>query len=161
MKINQTNIVTRSLFTTLIAGTALLQAQALPLSDAPAAVQETIRQNQRKGVLDELNAITVNGRTLYVAEIELGGDRDLHLHVAANGALLKTREDIPLRQAPEAVRQAIKNAAGGGNVDDLDLEVSGDKRTYHADIDRPNSFDLDLVLAEDGAILRQTEDLDD
>jgi hypothetical protein len=48
----------------------------LALEQCPANVQETIRANARDGKVDEVKSITIDDRTLYVAEIDLPGRRD-------------------------------------------------------------------------------------
>lgn len=134
-------------------------------ANIPAAVQETIRQHQGRGVLEYVRATTLQGKSCYVAEIELKDDRDLKLHITPDGAVLQSRKDIPLRAAPQAVREAAKGLVPqGGHIDDVDEIVSGGKKTYRVEIDGrdddANDDGLDLVIGEDGVILSKTADLD-
>jgi uncharacterized membrane protein YkoI len=75
--------------------------------------------------------------------------------------LLKTREDIPLRKAPAAVRKTAREFAG--RVDDVDKEISNGKVTYQIEIDRMGRPDLNLRIAKDGTVLDKStgEDLYD
>jgi hypothetical protein len=106
--------------------------------------------------------ITIEGRALYVAEVDLKGDKDLKLHVGSDGKLIKTREDAALSDAPDAVQDAVKKLVpAGGKVDDVDKEIATGKVTYDVEIDRPNAADLDVVVADDGTVIRRTEDAQD
>lgn len=136
-------------------------AAEIRLADCPAAVRATIQQNSRGGHIDEVESHGIEGRTLYVAEVDLPGGRDLKIHVAADGALLKTREDSAIAEVPEAVRKAVEARLGGGIADDVDKETGGTVVTWHVEIDRKGAKDLELVIDSAGKILSETEDADD
>ena len=136
----------------------------LELDECPANVQETIRANARGGDVDEVNAITIDDVTLYWAEVDVPEKReDLKLLVGSDGKLIKTREEIDLADAPTAVRQAAaKLVPNGGKLEDgVDREVSDGKASYAVEIDRPMAPDLDVLIAEDGTLINQTEDPED
>ena len=153
----------QTLILAALAGSTLnLRADDMKLEQCPAAVQDTIRANARDGRIDDINLITIEGRALYVAEVDLKGDKDLKLHVGSDGKLIKTREDAVLGDAPDAVQDAVKKLMpAGGKVDDVDKETATGKITYHVEIDRPNAADLDVVVADDGTVIRRTEDTQD
>lgn len=138
--------------------TAATADDDIQLRDCPQAVQDTIQSNLRDGRLDDIDRITVKGETRYISEIDLPGDRDLKLHIASDGALIKSREDVSIREVPGSVKAALDSF--GGRIDDLEKEVTGNETTWHADIDRENQPDLDVVIAADGKVIRQTEDDD-
>ncbi len=136
----------------------------IELEKCPANVQETIRANARDGKVDEVKKITIDDRTLYVAEIDLPGRRDdLKMLVGSDGKLIKTREEIDLADAPTAVREAAaKLVPAGGELDDgVDREVTDGKTIYSLEIDRHKAPDLDVLIAEDGTLINQTEDPED
>jgi hypothetical protein len=130
----------------------------LRLADCPAEVQATVTANARGGVVDEVEVITIEGKNLYVADVDLPGRIDLKIYISGAGKLVKTREDLHLKDLPEAVRNALQ--ALGGKIDEVDKEVADGKVTYFADLDRAGQPDLDVVLAPDGTVIRKTEDLD-
>jgi uncharacterized membrane protein YkoI len=134
-------------------------ARDVALSDCPEAVRSTIEAHARGGRVEEVEQVRVRGALVYIADVELKGGADLHLHVSPAGALVKTVEDLRQADAPEAVRAALRQL--GGRVDDLDKVTTGGTVTYHAEIDRPGQADLDVVVSADGRELRQTEDRDD
>ena len=143
----------------LAASTLAAHAKSVTLAEVPPAVQETIKANVRGATIEEIDVLTVDGRTLYVSEVDLPGDRDLDVHVSAEGQLIKTKEDIVITEAPAAVQDAVKKLeAEGGKLDDIDKEVAAGKATYHVDINRDKVADLDVVLAEDGSVISRQEE---
>lgn len=153
-------MTTHTLIAIALAATACtVHAGDVKLETLPAAVQETIRSNARGATVSDIDVLVVDGRTLYVSEVDLPGDKDLDIHVSAEGKLLKTSEDVELSEVPAPVREGIKKLeAGGGTVEDIDKEVADGKTTYHLDLDRTNAPDLDVILAEDGSVISQVED---
>lgn len=148
---------------------ALLAATSIPayagdvnLKDCPAAVQQTFQANSRSGTLDDIEMIKIEGRTRYVAEYDLSKEKSLKIYVDEDGKLLKTKEELQPEELPAAVGSAAqKLVPAGGKLSDVDKEVAGGKTTYLVEIDRPNSPDLDVVVAEDGAVLSQKEEVKD
>jgi uncharacterized membrane protein YkoI len=149
--------------TVLALSTAFASAQTqrreLRLADCPQAVQATVRDNARGGHIEEVDFIGIEGKEIYIAEVELPRDRGLKVYVSGNGSLVKTLEDLSLREAPEAVHSAVQGL--GGTIDDVEKEVTGQVVTYHVEIERHGARDLDVVVAADGTILSQTEEADD
>ena len=135
-------------------------AAEVRLADCPPAVQTTIQQHSRDGRIDEIESYSIQGKMLYVAEVELAGDRDLKIHVAADGALMKTREDSTLAEVPEAVRKAVEGKLNGGVADDVDKETAGSSITYHVEIDRKGAPDTNLTIDSTGKVLSETEERD-
>lgn len=143
----------------LFAGSAL--AMEIPIDQCPAPVQATVRNHSRDGKLDEIESFAIEGKTLYVAEIDLPGKRDLKIHIASDGTLLKIREDIAMADIPQPVRATAEAKLAGGTVDDVEMETANGKVTYHVEIERKGAPDIDLVIAPDGKLLSETEDPDD
>lgn len=136
-------------------------AAEIRIEECPPAVQATIQQNSRSGLIEEVESYAIQGKTLYVAEVELPMDRELKIHVAADGALMKTREDTALAEVPEAVRSTVRSKIAGGSVDDVEKLVVGQTVTFHIEIGRKSAPDLELVIDAEGKILSEREDADD
>lgn len=142
-----------------ILNASIARADEIALSACPPVVQETIRKELKGGTLDEVKHLSIEGRSLYIAQVELSGDRDLRIHVGSDGRLLKTREEITLLEAPVAVQETVKRLQPtGSRIDDVDREVTDAKTTYRIEIDRPQARDINLHLAEDGTVISQSED---
>ncbi len=144
----------------IISTTLASQAAEIRLTDCPPEVQKTIQQNSRDGRIDDIESYSIQGKMLYVADVEIAANHDLKIHVAADGALVKIREDVILADAPEAVRKAIESKLSGGKADDVDRETVGDTVTYYVEINRKGAPDLDLTISSDGKVLSEIEDVD-
>lgn len=127
------------------------------LKRAPAAVQSTVREQARGGRLEDFETITIDGKTIYIAETDR--PHDLKIYVAESGALIKVREDIPVSKTPAAVLETARGL--GGVIDEVTKETSGTSETYRVEIDRKGMPDLDLVVTPGGRIVSQSEDADD
>ena len=133
-----------------------VSAKDLTLTDCPPVVQDAIKKNSRDGKLDDVKTHTMDGRTTYVAEIDLSKDRDLKLFISSEGVLQKYRESATLSDVPAVVRDVIKNLTpAGAKVDDIDKEVADGKTVYDVEIDREKDPDIKVIIAEDGTILSQ------
>lgn len=146
----------------ILAAVALIApaaARDIRLADCPDPVRKTIEANARDGKIEEVEMIERQGKTTYIADIDLKGGLDLNLYISAEGTLIKTSEDIRLADAPEAVRTTLQGL--GGRVDDIDKITEGNTVTYDADVDRHGQADLDVIVSTDGKIVRQTEDRDE
>jgi hypothetical protein len=130
----------------------------MPLKNCPAPVQATINANARGGVVEEVDAISIDGREIYIADVDLPGDLDLKIYVAGDGALVKIREDVPLADTPISITQAV--AKLGGTIDEVDKETRDKTVTWHLEIDRKEAPDLDVVVSAEGSIVSKTEDKD-
>jgi uncharacterized membrane protein YkoI len=143
----------------IVAASATAYGRELHLSVCPAAVQSAIEANARGGVIDEIDLISIEGKEIYIAEVDLPLDLDLKVYVSGNGALLKTREDAPLASRPAFIRDSVREH--GGTIDDVEKEIAGGKVTWHVEIDRKGIPDMNVVLNAEGGVISETEDADD
>jgi uncharacterized membrane protein YkoI len=144
--------------TTLLAS-ADTDRRELRIEDCPPAVQATVEANARGGFVDEVDLIAIEGKEIYISEVELPRDRDLKIYVSGNGSLVKTREELSLRELPAFIRDVTREY--GGTLDEVEKEVAGGKVTFHVEIDRKGMPDIDLVLNAEGGVIRETEEHDD
>jgi uncharacterized membrane protein YkoI len=156
---SKTAILLAALMGTVFLGAAQADTNEVPLNSCPAAVQAAIESHKQGGKLDEIKLLTVEGRQLYVVDLDLAGQRDLKLHVTADGSVVKSREDISLSQAPPAVKSAAETLVPtGGRIEDVEKEVADGKTTYVVDIDVKNGADIKAVFAEDGTLISKRAD---
>jgi uncharacterized membrane protein YkoI len=151
-----------------IIGTCLLLALAghaaageIRLDECPATVRATILQHERQGRVDEVKSYDIQGKALYVVEIDLPAKRELKLHISPDGTLMKMSEEMSLAELPEAVRVVVEEKAAGGSVDDVEKETVGKVVSYRIEIERRRMPDVDLVLDAAGVILSEKEESDD
>jgi hypothetical protein len=139
---------------------ASIHAKDIPLAKCPPEVQATIRGNAREGKIDEVEFLAIEGRRMFIAEVEFPGDRELKIYVLANGTLFKTREDIRFEDAPAKVREAAQQlVAGGGKVDDVVKTTEADgKESYELELKRQRGEkEVKIVFSGEGTILSQKE----
>ncbi|MBK1816440.1 hypothetical protein JIN84_12505 [Luteolibacter yonseiensis] len=136
-------------------------AGEIRLDECPAPVQETVRQYGRQGKVDEAKSYDIQGRMLYVVEIDLPDKRELRLHVSPDGTLVKMSEEITADELPEAVRAVVDGKAAGGTLDDVERETVGKVVRYRIEIERKRMPDVDLLLDPSGAVLSEKEEADD
>ena len=153
----KTTILTLS--SLLLAATSIAaSARDIQLHECPVSVQSTIESNARGGVIDEVDLISIEGKEIYIAEVDLPQDLDLKVYVSGNGSLLKTREDIPLKSIPSFISPAVREH--GGTIDDVEKEISGGTVTWHVEIERKGIPDMKVVLNAEGGVISETEDHD-
>lgn len=137
---------------------SIARAGEIPQQACPPAVLATLRQEMQSGHLDSIKHLSIEGRSLYIAEVDLPGDRDLRIHMDSQGRLLKTREEIPLEAAPQPVRDAVTRLMPpNGHLDDVFREKVQGKTTYRIEIDRTQERDLNFHLAEDGSQITRSQ----
>lgn len=136
----------------------------LTLAECPQAVQATIQQALRNGVLDEIELAHSAEGVLYVAEVDLPGKRELEVYVAADGRLLWTEEDVAWTDLPARVQATLSQQAGDvADIEDIKRYTRGKTVTYTAEIDFPGKGapEFDVEVAADGRLLSSVEELDD
>ena len=134
-------------------------AKDIPLAKCPAEVQATIRNHARDGKIDEVESLAIEGRRMFIAEVEFPGDRELKIYVLANGALFKTREDVRLENTPAKVQEAAQQlVAAEGKVDDVVKIMDADgKESYEVEMKHKGQKEVKIIFAADGTILSQKE----
>jgi hypothetical protein len=140
----------------------------LALAECPSAVQETIVQAARSGVLDEIELVHRADGDLYVAEIDLPGKRDLEVYVAADGRVVQTEEEIAWNELPARVQATLSQQAGNtARIEDITRITGGRTVTFSAEIDFPGKgapkakIEIDVEVAADGRLLSAVEEYDD
>lgn len=136
----------------------------LALAECPRAVQATIVEAARGGVLDEIELVHLADGDLYVAEIDLPGKRDLDVYMAADGRVVQTEEEIAWNELPARVQATFSQQAGTtARIEDITRITSGRTVTFAAEIDFPGKGapELNVEVAADGRLLSAVEEHDD
>ncbi len=144
----------------LCTGTALsARAKDIAFAKCPPEVQTTIRSHARDGKIDEVELLAIEGRRMFIAEVEFPGNKELKIYVLASGMLFKTREDIRIEEAPTKVQEAARQlVAQTGKLDDVVKTREADGTVgYEVEIKRPREKEMKVVFAGDGTILSRKE----
>jgi uncharacterized membrane protein YkoI len=115
---------------TVGAGGQLLSLE-MPLAETPPAVQKTIREKTQGATAVDIYKTTEDGEDTYNVEMTKDG-QEQDFDVAADGEYLGT--DIPLNDAPDAVRKTILAEAASGKIGDITQNSDEDGAFYEADI---------------------------
>lgn len=121
---------------------ASLQAEGkdVDLKTTPEAVQQAVAAALQGGKVDDVEAMTREGKTYYKVDVDRKGadgkKQEISLFLNAEGEVLRTKEDSSLAEAPAAVQAAAKALeATEGKVDDVDKITKGDKVSYMVEFD--------------------------
>ena len=88
---------------------------------------------------------------------------EITYHYSGTGMLLKTEREIPLKEAPEKVQEALKKVAGpAAAVDDVEVvTAAGGTVYYRAELESNGGADRKVRVSPDGVILELIEEEDD
>ncbi len=135
---------------------------SLILGGWPAPVREAVQRELRDGRLHRLKAVTTDDRTTYQADIEFPGDLDVELVLLADGQLIRKLQEFDVKSAPAAAREALLRHAGkDARLEDMAIITEGGKVTYEGEFERPGLADLKVLVAADGTLISQEEEVED
>ena len=123
----------------------------LPLSEAPGAVQKTIRSHLGKGKLEELSKVHDDGDIYYEAEISVDG-KARTLTIGPRGRVLSEEEEVSLKELPEAVQKAVKASLGAGQLTSITKVTEGREITYEVEATKAGK-ELSFAVGGDGKFL--------
>ena len=151
-------ICTLTLSALLISNGGVLADERVELNDLPEAVKKTIRDQQGRHAIKQIERETDDGRTFYEAVIDRPGQNRV-VRVAEDGSLISgaagTGIHSPRRLAdlPKPVQQTFKQQAGGARVSDIDRDTENGETVYEIEFMR-GGREHELVIREDGSIVR-------
>lgn len=132
------------------------QAKELTLAQCPPVVQSAIQSSGQGGTLEEIKLVERDGSTLYVAELGLGEKRDLKIHIAADGTIVKSRQEIDFKNAPAPVRRTVLGLMPAGSVvRDCDMETAAGATTYTVEFTISSTRERKLTMQSDGQVLSE------
>ncbi|MBN1345496.1 MAG: PepSY-like domain-containing protein [Phycisphaerae bacterium] len=113
--------------------------EKVSLDQVPPAVKATILKEAQGGTIQEIERETKKGKTVYEAEVMIGG-KEVEIKVAPDGTLIKKEiegeeeeEVISLDQVPEAARNALLKHAGGAKIIKVEREKEHGAVVYEAE----------------------------
>jgi len=135
---------------------------SMALTDLPAAVQKTVKDQSAGRTVQDIDRETWNGQTIYEVEFKEPGPNS-RIHVAADGSLVMNKDRAPgtyvgtqLSEAPAAVQATVKNTAGAAAViEDVDRETRNGQVVYDVEI-KQEGLNRHLTIAESGALLEDS-----
>ena len=88
---------------------------------------------------------------VYNVEFEIGLFTDYKAWYEASGKIIKYTQEIPNRDLPKAIKEAIKNQFDGYRVDDVKKLVENNTETYLVEIEKKKD-EIKLVFSADGTL---------
>jgi uncharacterized membrane protein YkoI len=126
--------------TLVVSGLAWQEAsaaeRAIQRKDLPAAVQNTVRQEEGKGAtIKAISAEKQRGRTVYEVETTVSGrTRDLIIDRA--GAIVEIEEEVSMDAVPAAARAALEASGKVIKVETLKKGAAATAVIYEAQIEK-------------------------
>lgn len=168
------NLRTSAIIGSLILSATAQQATTAPhakpiriasLAACPEPVRRTLTSLVPKPIISEILLTTSGNRKTYSFETgteDDGTDRETTYTIEADGTLVRTAREIPLKDAPEPVRKALQQAAGKtAKVDDVEEVTSGNEITYRAELESDGAGDFRITVSPSGTVLSTTPETDD
>ncbi len=131
---------------------------SMNVNDLPAAVQKAVREQAGGRAVEDIDKETWNGQTVYEVEFKEKGPNS-RVYVAVDGSLVVNKDaksntymGAQLSETPAAVQAAVKSAAAGAEVADVDREMEDGQVVYDVEI-RQDGLNRHLKIAESGALI--------
>ena len=105
--------------------------ETVSIETIPAAVAKTIKAEAGDATISKIEKGDEDGKVIYEAVLKSGG-KTREITVSPDGKLLGEESEIPLAEAPEAVRAAIEKHAAGAKIEKVERVKEGGKVTYEA-----------------------------
>ncbi len=138
--------------------------EKISLDQTPAAVKATILKEAAGGTIKEIERETKNGKTIYEAEVIIGG-KEVEIKVAPDGTLLgKECEDdeenvqISLDKVPQAARKALLKLAGKAKITEVEQQKKHGAVLYEAEW-KVNGQEREATVTAEGALVKLEEEI--
>ena len=149
------------------------EAKSLKLSDLPAAVQKTVKEQQAGREVADIDQEMRDGKRVYDVEFKEKGANS-HIYVASDGSMVvdknsssksigervreaigldRGNDTITLDQAPAAVQKTVREHAEVGTLKPIKREVQNGRTQYDVEYEKDGK-NMRMTVAEDGAILK-------
>jgi uncharacterized membrane protein YkoI len=144
---------------------ALTPEPSIALSETPAAVQKTVKEQQAGRAIADIDKETWNGQTVYEVEFKEKGPNS-RIHIAPDGSLVVSKERKPgtyigtqLSETPAAVQNTVKSTVSNATVEDVDRETKDGQIVYDVEI-KQEGLNRHLKIAENGTLLSDSNQHD-
>ena len=120
----------KTLLITLMAFSSITMA-AEKISNLPAAVQKTVKEETRNATNVKVSKETEDGKTVYEVESKVNG-RGRDLMIDSAGTVLSIEEEVTLAGIPAAAKAAIEKMTTGGKISKVEIVTKGKVVVYEA-----------------------------
>lgn len=130
---------------------ALADGDKVPLSKVPTSAQSAIQKQVADGTLGDILQETQDEDIVYDVALtdKAGADRDFS--VSQDGTVLSV--EIPLAEAPDAVKASIQAELSGGSLASIDKNLADSEITFDVEGTTKDGTNRDFTVGDDGALL--------
>jgi len=125
--------------------------KAITMKDLPAAVERTVQEQSKGAAILHLSREVEGGKTVYEVEMKVKG-HGKDVTIGASGAVIEVEEEVALESIPGAAREAIKKAAGSGQITRVETVTEGNQLAYEAHL-RKDGKRSEVKVSGDGRLL--------
>jgi len=125
--------------------------ERVKVSDLPAAVQATVKEQSKGATVRGFSKEQEHGKRIYEVEMTVNGHgRDVSMD--AEGKVVEVEEEVEIGSIPEAARSAIEKGAEGGKILKVEALSSGSSSpdAYEAQV-RKAGKRSEVRVAPDGS----------
>jgi len=130
----------------------------IPMSELPAAVQRTVREQQGGRAVADIDKEAWNGQIVYEVEFKEKGPNS-RIYIAPDGSMVVNKDQAKggylgtqLSATPKEVRDTVQRLAGNAEIADVDREMKDGKAVYDVEI-RQEGLNRHLLIAESGMLV--------
>lgn len=127
-----------------------LANETVALSDTPAAVQKTIRDQVADGKMGDITKTNEDMDTVYDVDLTAKNGFNRDFTVAQDGTLLSVQ--VTLLETPAQVRQTIQSELDGSGPDSIDKILNGADVSYDIEGPGADGKEIDFTVDEDGTL---------
>ena len=154
------NYFLKILMTVLVIGFAFSAAQAqekkIRRDQLPPAVETTVSRESGGAAIKGFTSEIEHGQKFYEVSLSVNG-HNKDILIDKNGSVVEVEEEVSLDSLPAAVQDALKKAAGGGTIENIEsLTKNGTLVAYEAHIKRGRKR-LEIQVDPNGEKLKRPE----
>jgi len=134
----------------------------IPLSQLPAAVQKTVREQQAGRAVADIDKESWNGHAIYEVEFKEKGPNS-RIYIAEDGSMVVNKDQAKrgylgtqLSTAPKEVRDTVERVAGKAQIADVDREMKDGKVVWDVEISE-KGLNRHLQITESGMLLSDSK----
>jgi uncharacterized membrane protein YkoI len=146
-------------------GSKFDKSPSVAMSDLPAAVQKTIKEQQGGRMVADIDKETWNGQSVYEVEFKDKGPNS-RIYVANDGTLVVDKErksgtylGTQFSDTPAAVQARVKQTVSNADIQDVDREMKDGQVVYDVEV-KQEGLNRHLKIAENGTLLEDSNQRD-
>ncbi len=126
--------------------------ETIPIKKLPEAVLKAIKKKFPRAEIEKASKEVEDGKTTYEVELEIE-DRSVNVAMKADGTILEIEKEIPLDEAPKAVKKKLAAKYPGAKIGKIEEVTKGEDGPVHYEV----AISHEVVLTAKGKIVKAKE----